>query len=126
MDAMEYEYLLRRVYHCGRHGAKGADADIYRKLERAEVNLTNANWNKTQEEKEHDYNTAFAEVRMFVRNAFREGIKQVQHKTTKKEIEKLESMQTEVSSIGFYDKKRLDEIIEEADDIFRTHGLEAR
>jgi hypothetical protein len=126
MDAMGYEFLIRRVYHCGRHGVKGADADVYRKLEKAEINLTNVHLNKTREEKEHDYNTAFAAVRMYVGNAFREGIKQVQHMTTKEEMDKLEGMQAEVNSISFYTKKRIDEIIGEADGIFRKHGLEAR
>ena len=34
-NAMNYEYLIRRIYGCGRHGVEGADADIYRKLSRA-------------------------------------------------------------------------------------------
>lgn len=36
MEAMEYEFLLRRVYNCGRRGVSGADADIYRQMEHAE------------------------------------------------------------------------------------------
>lgn len=124
MDAMEYEFLLRRVYHCGRHGVKGADADVYRRLELAETNLTNPYWNKTQEQKDYDYRSAFAEVKMYVRNALREGVEQIKYKATQAEIEKLENMETEIRSISFYDKNRLDEIIEEADDIFSKHGLE--
>ena len=126
MDAMDYEYLLRRIYQCGRHGAKGADADIYRKLERAEVNLTNVHWNKTQEVKEHDYYTAFAEVRMHVRNALREGVRQVEYRLSDEEIKLFEKIREEVNKLGFYNKKRLDEIIDQADDVFRKYGLEAR
>lgn len=69
MSAMSYEYLLRRVYQCGRDGAKSADADIFRKLEHAERYLTDPHWNKSQEQKEYDYSKAFAEVRMYVRDA---------------------------------------------------------
>jgi len=123
---MSYEYLLRPVYHCGRHGAKGADADVYRKLERAEIHLTNPNWNKTKEEKEYDYRVAFAGVKSYVGNALKEGFKQVQYKATEEEVGKLENIKTELNDIGFYDKKRLDEIIKEADKIFKEHGLEAR
>jgi hypothetical protein len=126
MNAMSYEYLLRRIYHCGRHGAKGADADVYRKLEHAEMHLTNPNWNKTKEEKEYDYRVAFAGVKSYLVNALKEGFKQVQYKATEKEIEKLESIRTELNDIDFYHKKRLDEIIGEADKIFKGHGLEAR
>ena len=122
---MSYEYLLRGVYHCDRYGAKGADADVYRKLEYAEMHLANPNWNKTEAEKEYDYRTIFAGVKTYVQNALREGFKQVQYKATKDEIEKLEDLKTEVNDINFYDKKRLDEIIKEADNIFKEHGLEA-
>ena len=32
LNAMNYEYLIRRVYNCGRNYKKGADADIYRRF----------------------------------------------------------------------------------------------
>lgn len=31
---MSYEFLIRRAHNCGRYGVKGANADIYRELER--------------------------------------------------------------------------------------------
>lgn len=37
VDAMTYEYLIRRAYQCGRYGVSGADADIYRAYERKEI-----------------------------------------------------------------------------------------
>lgn len=36
VDAMSYEYLIRRIYNVGRYGTEGADADHYRRLENAE------------------------------------------------------------------------------------------
>lgn len=126
MDAMDYEFLLRRVYHCGRSGVKGADADVYRKLEHAEMHLNDPYWNKTQEQKEYDYRSSFAEVKMHVRNALVEGLKQIHYKATKQDVEKIEAMETQINSIRFYDKKRLDEVIDEADEIFRKYGLEPR
>lgn len=38
----------------------------------------------------------------------------------------MEDIKTEVNVIDFYDKKRLDEKIKEADKMFKEHGLEAR
>lgn len=35
MKAMHYEYLIRAVFKCGRSSRFGADADIFRRLERA-------------------------------------------------------------------------------------------
>ena len=32
--ALEYEYLIRAAFNCGRCGVAGANADIYRGLER--------------------------------------------------------------------------------------------
>ena len=32
--ALEYEYLIRAAFNCGRRGVAGANADIYRGLER--------------------------------------------------------------------------------------------
>ena len=37
MKAMDYEYLIRAVFKCGRTRRFGADADIFRVLERASV-----------------------------------------------------------------------------------------
>ena len=37
VDAMMYEYLVRRAYRCGRYGVAGADADLYRSYERKEI-----------------------------------------------------------------------------------------
>jgi hypothetical protein len=124
MEAMHYEYLLRRVYNCGRHGVDGADADYYRSMEFAEAVLDDPNWGKSKQDKEYEFRKAFAGIKMYVVKALRDGLKKVQYRVTKKETEKLETMQSEVSSIGFYNKKRLNEIIDDADEIFRKHGLE--
>lgn len=36
MDALAYEHLIRAAFQCDRTSNNGADADIYRRLERAE------------------------------------------------------------------------------------------
>lgn len=79
-------------------------------MEHAQGFLTDPNWGKSQEEKEYDFRKAFAEVKMFVEKALRDCLKRVQYRATKKEIEQLENMQSELGSIRFYDKVRLDVI----------------
>ena len=37
--AMSYEYLIRRIFQCGRYGVAGANADEYRRLERKIIQL---------------------------------------------------------------------------------------
>jgi hypothetical protein len=123
MEAMNYEYLIRRVNQCGRHGVKGADADIYRRMERAETHLTNPYWNKTQEEKEHDYRISFTEVSRYVSKAIKNGIDQIEYRATEEEKDQLKKMVKEVDDFDFYNKKRIEEIIDSSDEIFRKHGL---
>jgi hypothetical protein len=126
MEAMNYEHLIRRVNQCGRHGVKGADADIYRRMERAEMHLADIYWNKTNEEKEHDYRIAFAEVSRYVSKAIKDGIDQIAYNITDEEKGKLKNVVKETGSFDFYNKIRIDEIIKDTDEIFRKYGLEMR
>lgn len=62
MIAMSYEVLMRKAYNCGRNFSKGADADIYRRLERAVIYKESGRYNKTITDLENDYIKAFEEV----------------------------------------------------------------
>ena len=66
MNGMGYEYFVRKVYQCERDYRRGADAAIYRKMEIAETYLTTVTENKTQEQKEQEYQSAFREVKKHV------------------------------------------------------------
>lgn len=124
MDAMAYEFLIRRVYQCGRNGIEGADADIYRKMEHAESHLNDPHWRKTKEEKEYDYRSAFVEVKNHVANAIKKGSEKVKFKLSKEEESHLYRMLNTVRRIDFYNKEELDEIIDKADEIFSKQGLQ--
>ncbi len=126
MEAMDYEFLLRRVYNCGRHGVKGADADIYRRMEKAGWHLNDPLWGKSKEQKEHDYYSAFIQVKNHVANAIRKGLEQIDYKASVEEINELKIMLAALREHNFYDKEKLDAIINDADKIFRKHGLEGR
>jgi hypothetical protein len=72
VDAMDYEYLMRRALQCGRSLTKGADADIYRRLEHAYGHFTReaeakrlgqpSTWNKSLSELESDYKVSLRKV----------------------------------------------------------------
>jgi hypothetical protein len=74
--AMDYEYLVRRAFQCGRSYEKGADADIYRKLERsyghflreseAERTGKPKTWNKSVSELETEYKSDLRVVAGYV------------------------------------------------------------
>lgn len=79
--AMRYETFIRKVYHCGRHGVEGANADIFRRLNHAEdlfrmakesrINHHPRLSTKSIEELEYDYNCSCGEVAMHIDNAIR-------------------------------------------------------
>ena len=124
MEAMNYEFLIRRVNHCGRHGVKGADADIYRRMERAERYLTDSNWLKSKEGKEHNYKISFGEVNRYVSRALKDGINQIENTISEGDKAILKEMISEIDDFDFHNKIRIKEIIENADKLFRNYGLQ--
>lgn len=120
---MDYEELLRRVYQCGRSGAKGADADYYWKMERALVHMNDPNWGKSKIAKENDFRSAFMEVKNYVRNALKDGVNKVYYSLQEKESQLLDGFIVNLNNISFFDKDRLDSIITESINIFDIHGL---
>jgi hypothetical protein len=124
MGAMGYESLIRTVYHCVKGGTKGANANIYRNMETTERFLTDVNWKKTDAEKILNHKTAFTEVRMYVRNALRDGLEKIKYKATRQDIEAIELMQEKLYQNRFYNKAALDVIIHDAETIFFKNGLE--
>lgn len=126
MEAMSYEFLLRRVYNCGRHGVKGADADIYRRMDMAKRHLDDPYWGKSKEQKEHDFYSSFIQVKDHVANAIKKGLEQIDYKATEEDINSLKTMLAALREHNFYDTEKLDEIIDNADEIFRKHGLKGR
>lgn len=124
MDAMSYEYLIRKSYNCGRGGAGGkAEATIYRKMERAENALKIGMSATTNGNLEYDYRSAAIGVSMNVNHALRKVISgsffPEKNNKAKKRLQELAgkvSMNT--------DRKTIDEIIEEAHEIFKELGIE--
>ena len=124
MGAMGYESLLRTVYHCRKGGNKGADANIYRNMENTERSLTDLRWGKTEAEKKENHKTAFKEVRMYVRNALRDGLDKIKYRALQQDIATIENMQETLYQSQFYNKAALDIIIHKAEEIFFKNGLE--
>lgn len=118
---MSYEILMRRAYHCGRHGARGADADVYRKMERAFNLLTAENWLEPQQSRELNYAKAANEVANFVSNAITKSLSEI------KDSEKLTKLQELRQKIAHQsDKQIIDQVIDEVLDIFVELNLEIR
>lgn len=126
---MEYEWLLRRVCNCGRNYNNGADADIYRKMERAYNALTMAQIIK-REDAEDQYHSAFAVVRRYVNKALEEGMNQIKYQASNQiKYQASNSDRQQIQELSnnldfdYFDKQELDEIIQQANDIFHKYGL---
>ena len=125
MKALEYEYLLRRVYNSGRDYNSSADADIYRKMDRAYLHLKSPYHTNAQEGKEYEYRCTFSAVRNHISQALAAGIKQIKHQAAEEEIQQLQKI-AGMLRMDYYDREGLDQIIEEADEVFRKYGLQGR
>ncbi len=124
MDAMSYEYLIRKAYNCGRGCAGGkAEATIYRKMERAENALKMRMSTTTNGDLEYDCRSAAIGVSMNVDDAIRKVINgSFFPKKNKKPKKRLEELADKVSMST--DRKTINETIEEAHEIFKELGIE--
>ena len=123
MDALGYEFLVRMAYNCGRNFSNGADADIYRKMERAyNTWQRNSNGNKDEDDNYYDYRVTFAIVRTHVWDAINKGQDQIYDAADKEQLKTLTSR----LHMEEYGKKVMDEVIEEASKTFRKNNLQAR
>lgn len=116
---MNYEYLIRRVYNSARNYKNGADADIYRKMERAFIALDRGINITSKEEAEYEYRSTFSNVRYNVAQAIKDGIRHVSKTEDRAALEDILATLT----LDFYSKQQLDQIIDRSNDILLSNGL---
>ena len=119
---MKYELLIRQVYQCEKNYVNGADAAIYRNMERAHHDLKTKSHYGTEDELLQDFRKTFALVRSFVNRAIKDGISQIVHSASTPVIKELETEQGSLVA-SFYGKEKLDEIIENVSGLFHKNGL---
>jgi hypothetical protein len=124
MDALEYEYLIRRIYQTGRTSANGADADVYRKMERAETALRLDSENcvnhrmristKSIEELQQGYESECIRVWQFIQKAIR---KFLQERSAILDADELQDLQNYSEKRDLPLKREIDSIISVANEI---------
>ncbi len=115
MEAMNYEYLIRAVFKCGRTRRFGADADIFRGLENASVPFPS-------QESVDQYKLGFkiGEVAAYLHTALYEV--QEQYKDNKEFTSKIDKCLEYLYEPSLED---IDKCIEEAWVAFKEIGLYA-
>lgn len=129
-NAMSYEYLIRRVHQCGRHGVAGADADTYRHFlrsagmyyntKKAIANNTERLWNQSEEKLLLDYMTKAGEITGYIRTALQKAMSKYETNFTDEQYQELEDVNSLLSKPSI---SIINEVIERADKVILAIGL---
>lgn len=129
-DAMSFEYLLRRISQVGRYGKRYIDADVYRRLERAErlYILETENIEKKQprlgiqsiEDLAYEYRVECRKVWSIIENAIRQGINDNRNIFDNEEIEEMEKSLIEPRIVT---KEYIDKVIDKVERIYSNHKI---
>ncbi len=130
MKALNYEYLIRRVYNCGRYGVDGADADIYRGLGRVygmymtslnelENNLPRT-WNQDINNLAFNYGVSAGEVAQYIKNSIRKVKLTFENDLTQEQIDGFNDC---ISDLDIPEMDIIDDVIDRAEKIMIDLGL---
>src|ERR1700733_9399016 len=104
MEALFYETLIRNVFNSGRTEKHGANADIYRAMEHSYRDYKITKSQGSEYDREYDFRSNFAIVRIRVREAIEAGIKEISYKATSDDTTLLKQMKDNLG-LDFYDKE---------------------
>jgi len=129
-DAMNYEYLLRRIYQVGRYGKKDVDADVYRSLEHVERSYTLDVENvsnkrpkldtRSIDELEYEYRVKCKQVWLVITKALKTGLDKYGYKFSVEEIGIIEQFVIEPKLIT---REYLEKLIDSTEAIFVKHEI---
>lgn len=120
---MQYEYLMRMAYNCGRNFTNGADADIYRKMEREHhAWRLQRSGNHDTSDRELEFRVASAKVKSNILKAINKALTQIFEENDTADLASLKQK----LHLDEYNKETIDEVIQKASIIFRKNSLSAR
>lgn len=118
--ALDYEHLVRRAFKCGRYGVSGANADVFRSLERNFVlNKNNVDSSKT-EEMLFKYSFSCGEVATYIKTAVEKFGKDYEDQFTPEENQEIEDL---ISLLNRAKMEQIEEVIDRAQKLMITYGL---
>ncbi len=123
MDALSYEYLIRKAYNCRRGEAGGkAKASIYRKMERVDKARKISLSIGSNKELEYNYRSASLQVSMNINEALIKVLNDFQFTGKNKKIKDTLEKLTDNLYMST-DRKIIDNTIKNAHDIFKRIKL---
>jgi len=114
---MYFEYLIRAAYKCGRYGAPGANADIYRNFEHACYSYDHSNElsPKDKESAIIEYGKYLGIVTTHIEHAIDKILKEYKNKITPKQEKTLKGLENLVLEPS---KENIEKYFKEIEDIF--------
>jgi hypothetical protein len=117
--ALNYEYLIRRAFQCGKYGVPGANADVFRILERNFVLNRDNNNVKQSEELLFDYAFNCGKVATYIKTAIEKFAKDFEENLTAEQNEEIEDL---ISLLNNSRIEQIEEAIERAQTLMIAHG----
>lgn len=127
---MNYEYLIRRAYNCGRHGVAGANADVYRGLERNHARYTQAmheiendlprTWGQDITEMNYNLGVSSGEVSAYISSAIKKVEADHADNLSEEQIAELDNCKAELNSPNM---DVIEDILERAETVMLDLGL---
>lgn len=117
--ALNYEYLIRRAFQCGRYEVPGANADVFRALEMSSVLSRDNNDNSQSEELLFNYAFGCGEVATYIITAIEKFVKDFEENLTAAQNEEIDDI------ISLLDNSRIEQIeqaIDRAQELMITYG----
>lgn len=129
-NAMNYEYLIRRAHHCGRHGVAGANADIYRRLignastyyseMDAIKNKGERKWLESEQKMLSAYMLSCGEIKGYINTAIERVKKKYDNELTDEQYTELENVEILLSEPNIL---KITEAIVRSEKVFLDLGL---
>ena len=118
-SALNYEYLIRRAFQCGRYGVPGANADVFRALERSFVFNRDNSDISLSEKLLFNYAFGCGEVATYIITAIEKFAKDFEENLTAEQNEEVEDL------ISLLNNSRIEQIelaIERAQVLMIAYG----
>ncbi len=129
-DAMNYEYLLRRIYQIGRFDNADANADVYRALEHSKrsyaLDLENIEKkhprlsSKSIDDLAYEYRVQCRKVWSIIEVAITSGIRKHKGTFTENEVKEMEKSIREPKIVT---KEHIDNAIDIVEEIYVSHKI---
>lgn len=133
MKGIEYEYLIRKAFNCGKNEIESANADLYREFERVQrtYEITKEeiekksprSWNQSIEDIEYDLRKNCIKISRNIDSAIEEINKKLKYKLSDSDKKTLDKCSSELSFRKLPNIKTIEKVISQVDNIMLKYEM---